>query len=120
MQITVQHADRNTALAVASKLLEIVPGAIVEKVVAGSVKTVEQAYASNEPVSRSELYYAVIAAMAGFVLVCAVIVIVFLADNTYKNDIDIQRDLELPVLGVIPNLEENEKRGNKKGVEDRG
>ena len=120
MQITVQHTNRDTALAVASKLLEVAPGAIVEKVEAGSVKTVEMAYASNEPVSHSSVYYAVLSAMAGFALVCAVIVIVFLADNTYKNDMDIQRDLGIPVLGVIPNVEEDEKRGHKKKeVKDR-
>lgn len=114
MQITVQHSSRDTALAVASKLLEIVPSAIVEKVEVGSVKTVEQAYAGKEPVSASALHNAILAAMAGFILICAVIVVVSLADNTYKTDMDIQRDLGLPVLGVIPVVEINEKRGHKK------
>lgn len=121
MQITVQHSNRDTALAVASKLLEVAPDAIVERVEAGSVKTVEQAYAGQNPVSASALHYAVLAAMAGFILVCAVIVIVSLADNTYKTDMDIQRDLGLPVLGVIPDAENTKKRGHKKkGVEERG
>lgn len=121
MQITVQHPDRNTAMAVANKLLEVAPKAIVAKVEAGSVKTVEQAYASAEPVSANPLYHAVLAAMAGFVLSCAVIIIVALADNTYKSDMDIQRDLGLPVLGVIPDTEVNKKRGcKKKEAEKRG
>ena len=114
MQITVQHPNRDTALAVASKLLEVAPGAILEKVEAGSVKTVEQAYSREKPVSASALHSAVLAAMAGFVMICAVIVIVSLADNTYKTDMDIYRDLELPVLGVIPAAEVNENRGYKK------
>lgn len=121
MQITVQDTNRDTALAVAKKLLEVAPGAILEKVEAGSVKTVEQAYAGTDPVSASPLYHAVMAAMAGFVLTCAVIVIVSLADNTYKTDMDIQRDLNLPVLGVIPTVEDDENRKHKgKGVEGRG
>lgn len=114
MQITVQHPNRDTALAVASKLLEVAPGAILEKVEAGSVKTVEQAYSSEKPVSASALHSAVLAAMAGFVMICAVIVIVSLADNTYKTDMDIYRDLELPVLGVIPAAEVTKNRGYKK------
>lgn len=114
MQITVQHPNRDTALAVAAKLLEVAPGAIVEKVEAGSVKTVEQAYAGTEPVSAGALHHAALAAMAGFALACAVIVIIYLADNTYKTDMDIQRDLGLPVLGVIPAVEYDEKRGSKK------
>lgn len=121
MQITVQHPNRDTALAVAAKLLVVAPSAIVEKVEAGSVKTVEQAYAGTEPVSAGALYHAVLAAMAGFVLVCAVVVIISLTDNTYKTDMDIQRDLGLPVLGVIPAMEDDDKRTyRKKGVEDRG
>lgn len=120
MQITVQHPDRNTAIAVAAKLLEVAPSAILEKVEAGSVKTVEQAYAGMEPVSAGALYHAVLAAMAGFVLVCAVVVIISLTDNTYKSDMDIQRDLGLPVLGVIPAMENDDKGGYKmKGAEDR-
>ena len=114
MQITVQHPNRDTALAVASKLLEVAPGVILEKVEAGSVKTVEQAYSREKPVSASALHSAVLAAMAGFVMICAVIVIVSLADNTYKTDMDIYRDLELPVLGVIPDAEVTENRGYKK------
>ncbi len=114
MQITVQHPNKNTALAVAAKLLEVAPDAIVEKVEAGSVKTVEQAYVGSEPVSASAMRNAVLAAMTGFVLTCAVIIIVFLLDNTYKTDMDIQRDLGLPVLGVIPDMETDRKRKNKK------
>ena len=121
MQIKVQHANRDTAVAVASKLLEVAPKAIVEKVEAGSVKTVEQAYASAESVSAGPLYHGTLAAMVGFVLVCAVIVIISLSDNTYKSDMDIQRDLGLPVLGVIPDAESNKKRGHKKKeAENRG
>lgn len=121
MQINVKHANRDTALAVASKLLEIAPGAILEKVEAGSVKTVDQAYVGTESVSAGPLYHAVLAAMAGFVLVCVVIVIVSLTDNTYKSDMDIQRDLGLPVLGVIPDAEGNKKhRHKKKEAENRG
>lgn len=120
MQITVQHPNRETALAVAAKLLVVAPSAIVEKVEAGSVKTVEQAYVGTDPVSASALHHTVLAAMAGFILVCAVIVIVSLTDNTYKSDMDIQRDLGLPVLGVIPAMENDDKRGyKKKGAEDR-
>lgn len=119
MQITVQHYDRDTAIAIAAKLLEIAPGVIVDKVEAGSVKTVEEAYAGEQPVSSSAIHNAILAAMAGFILVCAVIVIFSLTDNTYKTDMDIQRDLNIPVIGVIPAVDDHEKRRHKKkGVED--
>ena len=105
MQVKVQHENRETALAIAAKILEIAPAIIVETVEAGSVKPVEQAYAGYEPVSPSAVKNAILLAMAGFVFVFAVIVIVFLLDNTYKTDLDIQNEFKLPVLGVIPTVE---------------
>ena len=122
IQITVQHTSRETALAVASKIVEIAPDAILEKVVAGSVRTVEQPYVGDHPVSDGPLYNAVLAAMVGFILVCGVIVVVYMADNTYKNEMDIQRDLNFPLLGVIPTAEgvarinEVKEKGDKEYV----
>ena len=120
IQIAVQHPNRETALAIVSKILEIAPVNIVEKVEAGSVRTVEQPYAGDKPVSASALYNSILVAMAGFIMVCGIIVVVYLADNTYKNDADLQNDLEFPMLGVIPAMESVERSRNKKeeGVED--
>lgn len=105
MEIVVQHKNRDTAQAVAEKILTISPEVIVNTVEAGSVKPVEQAYANPNPVSPNILKNAVLMAAVGFALSCLVIVIIFLADNTYKSELDIQNDLDLPVLGVIPTIE---------------
>ena len=105
MQISVRHQNRDTALAIATKILEIVPDAIVEKVEAGSVKEVEQAYASQSPVSPNATKNTILMALLGFALSVCVIVVIYLTDNTYKSDLDIQRDFEIPVLGMIPTVE---------------
>ena len=81
------------------------PGVIEEVVAAGSVKPVEQVYSSTAPVSPNNIRNAVLAAMAGFALSCGLFVILYLADNTYKSDIEIQNDLDMIVLGVIPKVE---------------
>lgn len=105
MKITVQHTDVSTAFAITEKILDIAPNMIMDAVEAGSVKTVEQTYASSAPVSPSALRNTILMGMLGFALACAVIVIIFLLDNTYKTDLDVQNDFELPVLGVIPTVE---------------
>lgn len=105
MQVKVQHENRETALAIAAKILEVAPSVIVETVEAGSVKPVEQAYAGTGTISPSAVKNGVLLAAVGFILSCCVVVIVFLSDNTYKTDLDIQNELELPVLGVIPTIE---------------
>lgn len=120
IQITVQHASRETALAITSKIVELAPNAILEKVVAGSVRTVEQPYAGDHSVSTSPLYNAILIAMAGFILSCAVVVVIYLSDNTYKNEMDVQRDLDFPLLGVIPTAESVAKINEvkEKGVKE--
>ena len=55
MQINVKHTDRDMALQITAKLLEIAPDILVETTGAGSVKAVEQVYADPNPVSPSRM-----------------------------------------------------------------
>lgn len=105
MQITVQHEDPETAKAIAEQILVIAPDMIIKMVEAGSVKTVERAHVGNNPVEPNILKNTLLAAVIGFVLACGVVVVIFLLDTTYKSELDIQNDLGLPVLGVIPSIE---------------
>lgn len=105
MEIVVHHKDWNTAYSIAEKIMEITPDIIVETVEAGSVKPVEQVYASTSPVSPSIVKNTILFAFLGFVISCVVVILFFLLDNTYKTEMDIQNHLDLPVLGVIPAIE---------------
>lgn len=105
MQVYVRHSNRDTALNIAAKLLDIAPRVLEETAEAGSVKPVEQAYADSEPVSPSILRNTVLMAFLGCLFTCLLIFILMLTDNTYKSDLEIQRDLDVPVLGVIPAFE---------------
>lgn len=105
MKLTVHHANPATAVAVTAKILQIAPEIIVEKVEIGSVKSIEGAYVNPNPVSPSVVKNTVLMAAIGFFLTCAVIAIIFLLDNTYKSDLEIQNDLNVFVLGVIPSVE---------------
>ena len=105
MKITVRHSNPATAVAVTAKILQVAPGIIVEKVEAGSVKTIEGAYVNPDPVSPSIVKNTILMGAIGFLLTCAVIAIIFLVGNTYNSDMDIQNDLNVAVLGVIPSVE---------------
>ena len=105
MKITIRHTNRLTALLIAQKILEIVPSVITETVGAGSVNPVGQPHVTANPVYPSDVKNAIVAALAGFALASVVFAAAFLMDNTYKSDMDIQDDLGVIVLGVIPKLE---------------
>ena len=116
MQIYVKHTNRETALLIASKLLEIAPDVLVETTEAGSVKAVENAHVGANPVSPSEVKNTVLMAIVGFAITCLIIVIMALSDNTYKSELDIQRDLNIPVLGTIPEMDSFKSHSKQKRI----
>ena len=105
MRITVKCGDSRPALEIVSKLVEIAPGVIVDKAEVGSVKTVDDPWTSGKIVAPSKKKYALAGFAAGFLAMCALLILKELLNNTYKTEADITKDLGLPVLGVIP-LEE--------------
>ena len=105
LKISVNDTDRDTAIAVVDKILEISPEIIVDAIGGGSVKTVEKTYSPKSPVSPSVSKNALMAAVIGIVLTCGVLTVMFLMDNTYKSETDISNDFDYPVLSVIPTVE---------------
>lgn len=105
MQIVVQHPNQATAFSVAERLQAIAPNAVKEIVGIGAVSIAGQPYSSPNPVSPNNKMDALMAALIGFVLSCGVCIVLYLLDNTYKSDADIQDDLDVLVLGVIPKVE---------------
>lgn len=102
MKIAVQSTNREQALRIVEEIVRICPDIIIEAVEAGSVKTIEPAHLQSTPVAPHTNLYTVLAAFLCMLAVVAVVLIRFLLDNTYKTGADLQNDLELPVLGVIP------------------
>lgn len=105
MQIAVQSKDPDLALQIVEQIVDICPNIIIDTVGAGSVKTIEEAYLNKTPVAPNTNLYTVLAAFLCMVIVVVVIVLCFLLDNSYKSESALRNDLELPVLGVIPDYE---------------
>jgi len=113
MEITVRYGDVETAKAITAKILEVAPPVIVETIEAGSVKTVEDVHASNQPISLSITSTVVIYAALGFMLSCGLFAALHLLDNTFQTEYDIRQTLDLPVLGVIPAVDSCSKKREK-------
>lgn len=105
MQVVVHHNDLNLAFAITQKIEQLAPAAIDMVYGVGSVKITEPSYSKPYPVSPNNKSNAILAALVGFALSCGLVVVLFLLDNTYKSDTDIQEHLNVPVLGVIPKVE---------------
>ena len=102
MQISVQDADPVAAQIICQKITQVCPDLIKDAVEAGSVKLISEASTPLRPVSPSTMKNTAIGAMAGLVACVGVLVIRMLLNNKINSDADVQKYLDLPVLGVIP------------------
>ena len=113
MQIAVQSKDPQQALQIVEQIVNTCPSIIIDAVKAGSVKTIEPAHLKSEPVAPHTNLYTVVAALLCMFAVMAFVLIRFMTDNTYKSETDLRNDLELPVLGVIPDYDYCLKQKNE-------
>ena len=70
-----------------------------------STSVVDTARPNNNRTSSSMVRNTLIATAIGFVLSCAVLIVIFIFDDKIKTPDDIQNKLKLNVLGVIPEIE---------------
>ena len=109
MRISVEDADPALASSIVKQITAIVPGLIVETMEAGSCKVIGEVWVSDGPVSPNIKSYTVIGGLLGLILAVGVFVLKELFRNVITDEADVRRYLQLPVLGVIPEIE---KRGN--------
>ena len=105
MQIAVRSENPKQALQIVEQIVKTCPSIFIDAVDAGSVKTIEPARLRSTPVSPKKNLFTVVAAMLSLIVCVLVIILRFLLDNTYKSEMMLRNDLDLPVLGVIPDYE---------------
>ena len=104
MKVTVTDTDAERAGEIAQTIADIVPDVLVEKVEAGSCKTVSDVAINPNKVFPQTKKYVVMAGLLGAILVCGVLVLAHLLHDTVVDDEDVQKKLGLPVLGLIPEV----------------
>lgn len=102
MKITVTDTDAERAGEIAQTISEIVPDVLVEKVEAGSCKTVSDVIIDPNKVFPQTKKYVVLAGLLGAVVVCGILVLAHLLHDTIVDDEDVQNKLGLPMLSLIP------------------
>ena len=111
MRVSVQDANPEMAQLMCQKITEVAPAVIQDAVEAGSVKVISQASMPVEPVSPSVVKNTAIGGLLGLVLCVGVLVVRMLLNNKINTEADVQKYLDLPVLGVIPKYEGGKRNG---------
>ena len=92
----------NTASDYIGEIMEMVPP-----------KLIEDGEVASEKASPDVLKNTIIGGILGLLLVCGIIVVRVILNDTVKSEEDVSKYLDLPVLAVIPKKDGNEDR--KKG-----
>lgn len=106
--LQMEYTDTNPkrAAAVLNEICDVAAVKIQEIMTVDAVKTIYEAEVPTSPSSDGPGKYAVIAAAVGAVLVVCVLIVLFLLDDTIRNEEDVTRYLGLSTLSAIPACEE--------------
>lgn len=113
VEITVETTDPYLSREIADEVRETASANIAEVMGVDAVNVVEKANLPEKKSGPSIKKYTVLGGMAGGVLVCGIVVILFLFNDTIRTQDDVERYLGLSTLGIIP-VNENANAGKKK------
>lgn len=102
LTITVTDPDPVLAANLSNKLSDILREQVAEIMNTDRPSTVEKAVVAERPSSPHVLKNALIGGLVGAFGAAAVIVVLYMLDDTIKTDEDVKKYLELEVLAAIP------------------
>ena len=112
LSITITDEDPYQACQIANAVRDVAANHIQNVMNIDAVNVVETANIPNEKASPSLSKNGIIGGLLGVILATAIILIVYLTNDTIKSQEDVEKYLQLSVLGTIP-LMEMEKKSKK-------
>lgn len=105
VQVSVTTQDQTMSTMLVSAVVEVAPDEIIDILKGGSVEVL------NTPKAGGMVYpsvkrNAVLVAGAAFAITVAAVLLISIFDRSIRTEEDIVRQLDLPVLGIIPRMED--------------
>ncbi|MCM1225454.1 MAG: Wzz/FepE/Etk N-terminal domain-containing protein [Lachnospiraceae bacterium] len=110
VSITVEHTDPVMAMEIANCIREVAGEHIQNVMDIEAVNVVETANMPVKKAGPSVFRWTLIGGAIGILLVCAVILVQYLMDDTVKSAEDVEKHLGLSTLALIPLVEDAEER----------
>ncbi|MEW6698375.1 MAG: YveK family protein [Bacillota bacterium] len=105
IQITAEDVDPERAARLANYTASVFIGRVTEIMKVDNVNIVDLAVAPEFPVKPNKKLNVVIAGVVGLMVALGIVFLMEFLDRTIKSGDDVERHLELPVLGVIPKID---------------
>lgn len=102
LEISVTNGDPYLAQSIANRIREVAGKQIVDIMNIDAVNLVDEANLPLDPVSPNVKKNTLIGGLIGLFLSCAVIVLMYLGNDSIRSSADVENYLGLSVLGVIP------------------
>lgn len=106
IEIVVSNENSSTAASIANKIAEVFTEKVKEIYKIENVSVIDRAEESIVPYNVSLPKNVIIFSVGGIILACGIIFIIMLCDNTVKGQDDVERLLDIPVIAVIPKMED--------------
>ncbi|WHH57518.1 Wzz/FepE/Etk N-terminal domain-containing protein [Petroclostridium sp. X23] len=102
IEITAEDTKAELAAQIANKVAEVFQVKVVEIMDVENVQVIDKAEIPLNPIKPKKYLNVAIAAFIGLMLGFGIIFLIEYLDNTLKTPTDVERHLELPVIGTIP------------------
>lgn len=111
IEIIVTTPSPEVSQIIANAVADIAPDRITEFMDGSSVKVVDYAKLPEEPVSPNVMLNTAIGFVLGIIISVGMIFVMELMDTRVKNEEDLKKLLEYPVIGIIPEISVEENAG---------
>lgn len=118
--ITVKNADPEIACIIANTVAEVTASRMAEIMKADPPTMAEWAEVSRTPISPSLSKNVALGFAVGAVLMCALLVVLFLADDKLKTEEDVVKYLGAPILANISFIDDKEREKKSKEKKKEG
>ena len=114
IRITARTENPEVSSELCNILAGVAPDFLLSVVKAGSVEIIDEAFPDEKPVSPNVSRNTILGALMGLILSIAVILLLFLMDDTVKEKDKITEKFDRPVLGEILKMTEEDPKKKKK------
>lgn len=117
LNISVTTTDPDLSKAICDAFAAVAPAQLKEVMEMGTIKPMEPAKPGvkvGPNVARNAAFGGVI----GFVIACAIVLVVYMMDNTVTDERELKRRLGVTVLGEVPSLQPQKKGETKNGARE--
>ncbi len=118
LRITATTTDPDLSKAICDAYAAVAPAQLKEVMEMGTIKPMGDEAKPGVKVGPNVTKKAILGGVIGLVLACAIVLVIYMLDNTVTGERELKRRLNVTVLGEVPSLQ-REKKGEKKNAAEK-